>query len=122
MLKEKRKFSRISFGAGAEVIIGDVIYQVDEIINLSMGGCRLRIKAALKEGMVCQVKIPLSGTVGNININIHGEINRSVPGSISVKFTRIDPDSHDHLKNIMRLNSPDAEIVEKEFIKHPGIL
>ena len=122
MSDENRKFSRIPFKINTEITVNDVVYSVEEISNLSIGGCLLPIKANLAEGTVCHLKILLNGTSSQLHIKIDGEIKRCTPGAVAVKFTRIDPDSFFHLQNIIRYNSPDPDVIEREIVKHPGIL
>jgi len=122
MSDENRKFSRIPFKVKAELTVNDVVYSVEEISNLSIGGCLLPIKANLAVGTVCYMKILLSGTSSQLHIKIDGEIKRCAPGAVAVKFARIDPDSFFHLQNLVRYNFPDPDVIEKEIIEHPGIL
>ena len=121
MPENRRKFSRIPFKVNAEIAAEDISHSVEELINLSVGGCLLPITADWKPGTACHVKILLSGTSSEMSIRIDGEIKRSVPGTIAVKFTRIDPDSLFHLQNIVRYNSPDPDAVDREINQHPGI-
>ena len=97
------------------------MFNVEELCNLSVGGCLLPIAEDFKEGTACHVKILLSGTSSEMNIRIDGEIKRSEPGTVAVKFIRIDPDSLFHLQNIVRYNSPDPDAVDQEITRHPGI-
>jgi len=122
MTDEKRRFSRIPFKIKAEMAVNDVIYRVEELSNLSVGGCLFPITADLEAGTSCHVKILLIDTSSEMRIRIDAEIKRSDSRTVAVKFTRIDPDSLFHLQNIIRYNSPDADVVEKEFIEHPGII
>jgi len=121
MPENKRKFSRIPVKFDAELTIGDVTYRVGEIMNLGMGGCLLPIQENLEPGTVCHLRILLSEAENIIPIEITGKIKRSDSETVAVQFTRIDPDSLFHLRNIVRYNYPDADVVEREIRKHPGI-
>lgn len=121
MTEDRRKFTRVPFKVEAEITVGDIFFKVEEISNLSIGGCLVPITADFEEGTACHVKIFLSGTSSEMSIRIDGEIKRSAPGTLAVKFTRIDPDSLFHLQNIIRYNSPDPDIVDREITEHPGI-
>ena len=121
MREERRRFSRISFKVSAEMTTDDAVYHVDEIVNLSMGGCLLPIKADLAQGISCRVKIFLSGTDSEVNPRIDGEVSRVEGAAVAVRFIRIDPESLIHLQNIIRYNSPDADVIEREIIKNPSI-
>ncbi|MBW1897713.1 MAG: PilZ domain-containing protein [Deltaproteobacteria bacterium] len=121
MADNRRKFTRVPFRVQAEITATDHVFNVEELSNLSIGGCLLPIAADLKEGTACHVKILLSGSSSEMSIRIDGEIKRSQPGTVAVKFIRIDPDSLFHLQNIIRYNSPDPDAVDREITKHPGI-
>ena len=71
--------------------------------------------------IMSKLKIMLSGTAEGIAVNIDGEIIRCDDDAVAIKFTRIDPDSLFHLQNIIRYNSPDADAIEDEIHKHPGL-
>ncbi|MDF1593562.1 MAG: PilZ domain-containing protein [Desulfobacterales bacterium] len=121
MPKNKRKFSRIPVKVDAELTVGDTSYRVEEILNLGMGGCRLPVTADFEVGTGCHVRILLNAAESEISVDIAGKIKRSTPGTVAVQFTRIDPDSLFHLRNIVRYNCPDADVVDREIRKHPGI-
>ena len=122
MSDERRRFSRISFKVNAVIIANDISYSAEEITDLSVGGCMLPIKADLEPGTACRVRILLSGTSSDLSIRVDGEINRCASGTVAVKFTRTDPDSLIHLQNIIRYNSPDPDIIDKEILDHPGLV
>ena len=118
---DNRKFSRIPFKVDAELTVGDTSLRVEELMNLGVGGCLLPITADLKAGTICSVRILLNAAENEISVEITGEIKRSAPGTVAVQFTRIDPESLFHLRNIIRHNSPDADVIDREIGKHPGI-
>ena len=122
MSDEKRRFTRIPFKVKAEINLAGKLQTVEEINNLSVGGCMLPIVAQLEPGTSCKVRILLGGTADEVAVNIDGEVVRCLPDAVAVKFTRIDPDSLFHLQNIIRYNSPDADAIDNEIDKHPGLL
>lgn len=121
MSEENRRFTRIPFKMNTEIVISDQTYTTDKITNLSAGGCLLPVSVDPQPGTSCRIKITLEGTSEEMAIRIEGEVIRTTPEGLAVKFVRIDPESLFHLQNIIRYNSPDADIIENEFIKHPGI-
>jgi len=121
MADNKRRFTRIPFKMDTELMVQGEVYKAEDISNLSIGGCVLPIVAELEPETACQLKIILNGIADGISINVDGEIIRSDQDTIAVKFTRIDPDSLFHLQNIVRYNSPDADTIEDEINKHPGL-
>ncbi len=122
MSDENRRFTRVPFKVNAEITANDVTYNSNEISNLSVGGCLIPVSAELDPGTPCRIKIFLEGTSDELSVRIKGEIVRADSGFTAIKFTRIDPESLFHLQNIIRYNSPDADMVEGEINKHPGLL
>jgi hypothetical protein len=94
----------------------------EEIKNLSVGGCLLSMPGKFQLGAPCHVRIQLSGSSSELNVEVDGEIVRSDPGEIAIKFTSVDIDSLFHLQNIVRYNSPDPDAVEAELRAHLGLV
>lgn len=122
MTDEKRRFSRVIFGVRAVLEVEGQSYEVDEIINISIGGCLLPIESPLKEGSECNTYIYLVGSNSQQVVHAEGEIVRIEPGRVAVRFTGMDPDSLYHLQNVVRYNVPDADKAEGEISRHPGLL
>jgi hypothetical protein len=122
MSENHRRFTRVPFRVKAEITVNDSSYHTEEIKNLSVGGCLLPISEELEPGAECHVKIQLSGTSSELNIEVDGEVVRSGFGEVAVRFTGVDLDSYFHLQNIVRYNSPDPDVIEKEFRTHLGLL
>ncbi len=121
MTDEKRRFTRTPFKVRAEIETSDARYCAAEISNLSIGGCLLPIQADLEPGTVCRMKIILEGT-GDVCIRVEGKVVRSPPETVALQFHRIDRDSLLHLQNVIRYNAPDANAVDMEILKHPGLV
>ncbi len=122
MENQKRRFTRVPFKVAAKLEAGGGRFEVDEIFNLSVGGCLLPVTAILAPGTECCVTIMLSGVSSEMNVQADGEIVRSCDGEVAVKFTRIEPDSLFHLQNIILHNSTDTDMVEREIRDHPGLI
>lgn len=121
MKNENRRFSRISIRVNAELTLEDTCHAVEEISNLSMGGCLLPLSLDPETGTPCRLKIRLDGTDEKMAIVAEGQIIRTGPNGVAVQFTRIDPDSLFHLQNIIRYNAPDADLIDFELARHPGL-
>ena len=121
MSDESRRFTRIPFKMYTEIEIHDDTHSTNNITNLSVGGCLLPIDIEPQPGTSCKIKISLEGTSEEMAIRIDGEIIRTTSEGLAIKFVRIDPDSLFHLQNIIKYNSPDADTIESEIIKNPGI-
>ncbi|SPD74759.1 conserved hypothetical protein [uncultured Desulfobacterium sp.] len=122
MSNDNRRFTRIRFGVQAELTVNGEVYHVDQIINLSIGGCLLSLNEEFKTGSQCQVKIMMDPTNSELNIVIEGEIVRCEQRTVAVKFTAIDPDSLFHLRRVVLYNAPDTKLVEDEIQRHPGLV
>ena len=122
MSEKKRIFTRIPFNVGAEITANDALYRTEKIINLSVGGCLLPIRADLEPGVGCHLRIMMSGANSELSIRIEGEIIRCDSEAVAVKFTAVDPDSLFHLQNIIRYNSNDSKAVEQKIRDHPGVV
>lgn len=121
MKKDKRRFTRVPFKVAAKLEAGTV-FEVNEIFNLSVGGCLLPVRAVLESGTACIVTIMLSGVSSEMNVRVDGEIVRCGENEVAVKFIRIEPDSLFHLQNIILHNSADTDVIEQEIREHPGLI
>ncbi len=119
MSKDKRRFSRIVFNVRAKLAVGEKKYFIDQIANLSVGGCLLHIGEDLPSGSECTLTILLTRMEPGVDIS--GEIVRSNEGEAGIKFTAITPDSLFHLHNIIRYNAGDPDIIEEEIFLCPGL-
>lgn len=119
MNQEKRRFTRVPFGVKAEMLLENLLYNAEELLNLSVGGCLLPIKADFSPGTPCLIRILLSGTNNDLSVKVEGEVIRCDGDGVAVKFTYIDPDSLFHLQRIIRYNASDPEEVEKEQSRYP---
>lgn len=119
MTAEKRRFSRIFFNVRARLSMDNKVYQVDRIVNLSVGGCLLEIPDELPLGGECMFTLLLPRMAPGVDV--FGEIVRTGGGEVSVKFVRITPENLVHLQNILRYNAEDPDVIEEEINSHPGL-
>lgn len=122
MVEDKRRFSRIFFQMAAELTVPGALYRVERIANLSVGGCLFEIAEDIPVGTECSVLVILNPADRRMNVEVAGEVVRSGKQTVSVKFTAIDPESLNHLQNIIRYNAPDPDQIEGEIKDHPGIV
>ncbi|MHB8789051.1 MAG: PilZ domain-containing protein [Desulfobulbaceae bacterium] len=121
MTDDNRRFSRIPFRVKAQLRIDDQTYSVSELSNLSVGGCLLPLAVELPPGTACLLKIMLEGTTEEMRVRVEGEVVRTTPEGVALRFLRIEPDSLFHLQNIILYNAPDADAIEHELARHPGL-
>lgn len=119
-MDEKREFTRVPYRV--ELKAGqDRCIRCMEIVNLSLGGCLLSVDGEMKEGEECRIEILMSGALEGQSIRVKGRVIRTEKGRVALRFTEIDPESLFHLRNIVRYNASDADAVEREIERHPGL-
>ena len=122
MMDEKRRFTRIPFKVKADLEVGNDTFHASVIDDLSIGGCCLPVNTNLKAGAECRVGIIMENVENALKVDVYGEVVRCSPDNVVIKFTKIDPDSLLHLQNIIRFNSPDADVIDQEIKRHPGLI
>ena len=118
---EKRRFSRITLQMPAKLSIGEDIYSLPAIDNLSVGGCSLDLALAAGPDTPCRLWIPLDSTNPGLGIDVSGMVMRADTGSVGIRFDTISPESLFHLHNLVRYNAPDPDRVDEEIQLHPGL-
>ncbi len=119
MTDENRKFSRIGFWGAGEIIVEGKTYAIEQVEDLSVGGCHFALESNFSKGVVCVIHMFLAE--GQITVEAEGEIAWTDGKTIGISFTSIAPEDLQHLKNIIRYNAPDSEKVEQEMKNNPGI-
>jgi c-di-GMP-binding flagellar brake protein YcgR len=122
MAEDKRRFSRIFYDMPAELTVADTSYTIEQIANLSIGGCLLKIEDDIPVGAECKFAIILNDTPQDLKVEVNGEIVRSDAETVGIKFTRINPDDLVHLQNIIRYNAEDPDKISDEIKRHPGLV
>ena len=121
MGSENRKFTRFSYRMKSEFSVNNFVYEMDELINLSIGGCLLPVVVNAKSGDECSLKILLGDGEEAPVVTVEGKIVRVNEDTTAVGFNKIDPESLEHLHRIAQYNSPDPDRTEEEIKKHPGL-
>ena len=121
MDSENRKFTRFYYKMRSEFSVNECIYEFDELINLSIGGCLLPIVVDAKPGDECYLKILLGDNEAGPVVSVGGRVTRIDDDTSAVSFIKIDPESLGHLHKIAQYNSPDPDRTEQEIKKHPGL-
>lgn len=106
----------------AELAVPGKIYAVEEIANLSVGGCQLDVGEKITKGTECSLLISLNPADRRMNVEVGGEVVRCDDGVTGIKFTSITPEALIHLQNIIRYNAADPDRIEEEIDEHPGLL
>jgi len=121
MSEEKRRFTRVQFNMAADLTVNSKVISFSNVENLSVGGCLLVTSVRLEVGATCRFWLPLEQANPELGVEVFGEIARCDGESVSVRFTKITPESLFHLQNIIRFNAPDPDGIDNEISKHPGL-
>ncbi|WP_147819187.1 PilZ domain-containing protein [Salidesulfovibrio onnuriiensis] len=108
---ENRTRSRVAVGHEAFIEIGDVVTPVI-LHDLSMNGALCRGADSFRIGQRCTLILPLSP---GLRIAIEGEVVRNQEEGPAIRFTTMGPESFTHLKRMVELNAPDADVIEDEL-------
>ena len=122
MSDEKRRFTRIKFNVPAVITVGAIVFSVEEISNLSVGGVMIHCDQKFDPLTKCLFQIPIGGTTDNLCVQVQGEFMWSDAESAAIKFTHIDPDSLRLLQNIILYNAEDPDEIEVELAEHQGLI
>jgi hypothetical protein len=122
MPEEKRRFTRVRFNMAAELTVNNNVISFSSVENLSVGGCLLVTTVRLEVGANCLFWLPLEHENPDLGVEVFGEIARCNGESVSVRFTKITPESLFLLHNIIRFNAPDPDKIDNEISEHPGIM
>lgn len=121
MTDENRKFSRFYYKMRSVFSVNNNEYEMDELINLSIGGCLLPLVVPAKSGDECSLKILLGDNEEGPVVFVEGKVIRVDDDTTAISFIKIDPESLEHLHMIAQYNSSDPKKVEEEIKKHPGL-
>ena len=120
--EEHREFTRVPIKIWVEVRAGDRVIKTHETHDLSMTGISLKQEGApLAVDTACGVSVFLEGAEPPIHVDMKGRVGRSTEKELAIEFKEIDLESYEHLTNLVRYNSQNAEAVDKELGEHTGI-
>lgn len=118
---DQREFTRIPTVLDADLIADGRVLQ-GSTRDVSMKGLLLTGSGAIASGQDCAVVIYLGGRGAPVRIRASGQVARTVAGGVAVEFRElIDPESYEHLTNLVRYNARDAQQVAAEIDAHLGI-
>jgi hypothetical protein len=110
--KEKRKNIRVPFRT--EICIsygGEELHFEGDSVNLSMGGLLAASSEIIPLGTDCQLQLRLSGTQEPLELAMKGKVVRHEPSGFGIHFEEMDLDSYSILKEIVRHNTKEPDLV-----------
>ena len=110
--QEHRDFTRVHVSAEATVSAEGktVSGKMDDI---SMKGGFLHCGETLPEGGSCDIALTLRGGAEDISISARGHVVRSSAEGMALEFGSIDPESYEHLRNLVRYNAGDESRADR---------
>lgn len=79
--------------------------------DLSLNGIYVKTDDDIPLGSDCMVEIRLSGITEKLSLAMKGTVVRKEAAGIGITFSSMDLDSYTHLKNVVRYNYPDPDII-----------
>lgn|SRR5574341_99451 len=120
---ERRGFIRIPFRTETLVRAGGQIVRAIGGIDISMSGLRIETEDPVPaESTPCEAQIVLEASEPDrVVIEAKGAVAWSRTGALAVRFTEIDLDSYQHLRQLILMNADQPEMAENQFIAGKGI-
>ena len=117
--RDRRGRIRVDYQGLAEVRVEGV--RIEEVVlrDISAKGLFAVTEQKVELGKPCEVAIKLGSSEG-LAVLVHGQVSRLGKDGFAITFDAIDPESYNHLRNIVLYNSREPDKVEEEFHK-PGI-
>jgi hypothetical protein len=117
-----REFTRVPIKVWVEVRTEDTVIKTHETHDLSMVGISLQHQGkTLSVGTLCDVSVFLEGVEPAIHVDMKGKIGRVTETDLCIEFSEVELESYEHLQNLVRYNSKDIDIVDKEIGEHAGL-
>jgi hypothetical protein len=119
---DHREFTRVPINVGVEIRAKDVLIKTHKTHDLSMVGISLQHEGkALPVGTMCDVSVFLEGADPPIHIDMKGKVGRSTDRDLGIEFSEVKFDGYEHLQNLVRYNSQNIDVVDKEIDSHVGL-
>ncbi len=109
---DKRQNVRVAFQVDIEVIFDELKINVTgDSSNISLSGVYVKTDKTVPLHTPCQVVLYLSGTTEPMALTMSGHVARKDAGGFAVNFESMDLDSYSTLKQILRFNTGDPDII-----------
>jgi hypothetical protein len=119
---DHREFTRVPIKVWVEVRSKDVVIKTHKTHDLSMVGISLQHEGkVLPVGTLCDISVFLEGVDPPIHIDMKGKVERSTDKDLGIEFSEVKFESYEHLQNLVRYNSQNIDVVDKEISDHRGL-
>jgi hypothetical protein len=75
----------------------------------------------LPAGTLCDISVFLEGVDPPIHVDMKGKVGRVTDEDLCIEFSEVQLESYEHLQNLIRYNSPDIDVIDKEISDHDGL-
>ncbi|MFH1495350.1 MAG: PilZ domain-containing protein [Pseudomonadota bacterium] len=112
---EQRHFSRISFCADVQLILGWEEAQPAQLLDIALKGALVELQQPVADrlGEICQLKLDL-GEGGEV-IVMEGVVAHHEGRQIGIECRHIDVDSLTRLRRLVELNLGDEALLDREL-------
>ncbi|OPZ14723.1 MAG: PilZ domain protein [candidate division BRC1 bacterium ADurb.BinA364] len=118
----RRRFSRIGIALRVELDCEDGKRVYESTRDLGLKGVFVATDTPLEIDMECQAELILGQGENALRLETKARVARRDSQGMGLEFLGVDVESFEHLRNLLRYNSPDADAIEHEFDDSRGIL
>jgi PilZ domain len=109
---DKRRKPRVHYETDIRIKLDKFeIRTLGSSMDLSLNGIFVKTDEDIPVETECMVEISLSGTTENLQLTMQGTVVRKGSSGIGISFNSMDIDSYTHLKNVVRYNSENPDII-----------
>ena len=109
---DKRQKIRVDFQVDIEATFGDLKINVEaDSKNISLNGVYIQTDKDIPLHTKCQISLYLSGTTEPLALTMEGRVARKDDTGFAVAFESMDLDSFTQLKQILRFNTGDPDLI-----------
>ncbi|MBR9726490.1 PilZ domain-containing protein [Shewanella intestini] len=113
-MDERRKFSRILFGANAYIALAEQTWKTT-ILDLSLNGALIKRPNNFVGKLNTLLKLEFVLPDSEVQLVIDAMLIHKTPEHLGLKCVHIDVESISHLRRIIELNIGDAELLNREI-------
>lgn len=118
---EERAFTRSPIGLQMQVRLACGVLLEGHAMDISMNGVLFATERSLPVGSKVKVSLVLDSNEQHHRIDTEGSVTRVTDQGVAIEFDTIEHDSVEHLRNLVRYNSPDAERTDEELGSAVGL-
>lgn len=117
-----REFTRVPINVGVEVRAKDILIKTHKTHDMSMVGISLEHEGnVIPIGTECDVSVFLEHVDPQIHVAMKGKVGRVTDKDLGIEFSEVELESYEHLQNLVRYNSANIDVVDKEINEHSGL-